>query len=182
MIFESAPWRRDLLRDATVLERWLAKPAGERRSVAIEKKMFIGAYAMRRLLESDKLSSSTETKNVRVDRFPSVKDLEKHDRWNIHEHYNLVSGKPVSLVIPRLLNLIIHSFIFQEWHDETENETNFVFTSDTKRNQFLWLMRSSTFVELMLFVANDIPHVHARRFDPERKQWIEWRGKGDPPW
>lgn len=182
MIYESAPWRQDLLRDAEMLERWLAEPLGERRSVVIEKKMFIGAFAMRRLLQSEKLSSTTENKNVGLDRFPSTKNLEKHDRWAVHQHYDFDAGEAASLVVPRLLDLIIHSFVFQEWHDEAANETNLVFTSDTQKNKFLWLIRSSAFVDLMRFVANDKPPMHARRFDTVKNEWIEWRGMGYPPW
>lgn len=181
MIFESAPWRSDLRRDAAVLERWLAKPVSERRSVIIEKKMFVGAYAMRRLLQSGKLSTSTESKNVSVDRFPSIKDMEKHDRWDIHQHYDFARGEPATLTIPRLFDLLIHSFVFQEWFDETERETKIVFTSDRTRNQYLWLISSSVFVTLMRFVADDNPPVYTRRFDAGRNRWVEWRGSGNPP-
>lgn len=181
MIFESAPWRSDLLRDAAVLERWLGKPVGERRSVIIEKKMFVGAYAMRRLLQSGKLSTSTESKNVSVDRFPSIKNMEKHNRWFIDEHYDFAKGEPANLTIPRLLDLLIHSFVFQEWFDESERETKIVFTSDRTRNQYLWLIRTSAFVTLMRFVADDNPAVYTRHFDAERNRWVEWRGVGNPP-
>lgn len=181
VIFESGPWRRDLIRDAATLERWLAKKVSESRSIIIEKKVFLAAYAMRRLLQSDKLSSSTETKNIRVDRFPSVKPLEKRDRWKLHEHYDFEAGSPAQITVPRLLNLIIHSFVFQEWYDDITCQTSVVFTSDTQRNKFLWLIPASAFVELMRFVAQDDPSSYFCRFDPERGEWLEWRGHGDPP-
>lgn len=181
MIYESAPWRQDLLRDADVLSRWLTKPPSGKRSVIIEKKVFTGAYIMRRLLQSDKLSSSTETRNVRLDRFPSIKPMQKHDRWDIHLHYDFPAGAQTALTIPRLLDLIIHSFIFQEWNDDVSGETKVVFTSDTKKDVFLWLISLPAFVDIMRFIANDVPQVNARRFDASADRWVEWRGSGTPP-
>ena len=181
MIFESTPWRNDLVRDAGVLERWLAKGASERRSIIIEKKVFVGAYAMRRLLQSDKLSSSIVSRNIQLSRFPAIKKIEKNDRWNIHPFFDFKAGKASNLTIPRLLDLIIHSFIFLEWYDELNNETNVVFTSDTKRDQFLWLLPLSKFVKLMRFVANDDPSSMVRWLDPIDNKWNEWRGIGGPP-
>jgi len=61
MISESAPWKDHLALDANLIERWAAKPRSTaRRSYIIEQKVFLTAYAMRKLLEGEKLSNSLE--------------------------------------------------------------------------------------------------------------------------
>ena len=142
----------------------------------IEKKVFMRAYAMRRLLQSDKLSSSIGSHNIKIHWFPSIRKIQKEDRWDIHQHYDVTASSPTSLTIPRILDLTIHSFIFREWYDHEEADTKIVFTSDIKRDAYLWLIGLPAFVEVMRFVANDVPHVLTRRFDPGTGSWVEQRG------
>ncbi|KRE15072.1 hypothetical protein ASE63_17700 [Bosea sp. Root381] len=70
MIHESAPWKAHLVRDARLIERWAAKPKhSERRSFLIERKVFLAAYAMRKLDDGIKLSDLL-TADMQVLRFP----------------------------------------------------------------------------------------------------------------
>ncbi|NBB42340.1 hypothetical protein [Sphingobium yanoikuyae] len=176
MIYESWPWRRDLLNDAAVLERWLFKPVSERRSVIIEKKMFMGAFAMRKLLESGKLSTATEARGVEIDQFPSMKKVLKHQRWEIHNHYDLQAGSKTTLPVRQLMNQMIHSFIFQEMNDDDVGSTSIVFTSDKTKDKRLMLIRVCAFVDLMRFIAMDNPTATIWRLDPETGERVEWRG------
>lgn len=179
MIYESWPWRHDLLKDADLIERWLRKPIGERRSVLLEKKVFVAAYAVRKLLESDKLSSATDKREIPIDRFPSIKPISKQDRWDIHLHYNLEHGSPDTLPLYRLIDLIIHSFIFLEWQNEDSDTWYFALTSDRTRDKELYLIAFDEYLKLLRYVANDDPQVIIYRRDPETNQRTEWRGRED---
>ncbi len=56
MIYESYPWKRDLLRDADIIERWAAKKTdSEYRSMLLEKKVFLSAFVIRKLIEDYKV-------------------------------------------------------------------------------------------------------------------------------
>ena len=58
MIRESGPWKAELLRDADLIERWAKKTVeSERRSTLLERKVFVSAYAIRRLNEAVRISS-----------------------------------------------------------------------------------------------------------------------------
>ena len=177
MIYESWPWRRDLMRDADILDRWAAKSMSERRSVLIEKKVFVAAYAMRRLLQAGKLSTSTDRKPVTVDQFPSIKPIGKQDRWDFHLHYDIAAGSSSTLPAYRLLDLIIHSFIFAEWQDEVNNRLMIAFTSDRTRDQHLYLVALTDFVDLIRFVATDDPEMIVWKRDPNTGERKEWRGR-----
>ena len=71
MIRESAPWKAELLRDADLIERWAKKTvASERRSALLERKVFVSAYAIRRLNEAVKISSRFREVTLPVTRLP----------------------------------------------------------------------------------------------------------------
>jgi hypothetical protein len=71
VINESWPWKRRLAKDADIIERWAAKPKiTDRRSFLLEEKIFLAAYAMRKLVEANKLSSSFEGSSINCRIFP----------------------------------------------------------------------------------------------------------------
>ena len=75
MIWESGPWKDRLLSDADLLERWAAKQSvTERRSYLLEQKIFISAYAIRKLFESEKVSSSFFDRSEHCVKFDSSSD------------------------------------------------------------------------------------------------------------
>ncbi|MCJ8518522.1 hypothetical protein ABID21_001154 [Pseudorhizobium tarimense] len=65
MIADSAPWKDELLKDADLIERWAAKARpSERGSILIERKVFVSAFAMRKLIECEKVSSDVEGRSL----------------------------------------------------------------------------------------------------------------------
>lgn len=183
MIYESWPWRQDLLKDADILDRWAVKAVTERRSALIEKKVFVGAYSMRRLLQSEKLSTITKNKSIACRRFRSINPMDWHGRWGVWDYYDLTNGTDTNLSFPRVLDLIIHSYIFMEFY-ETEDTTtpSIAFNSDMKRNDYLWSLPLSDFTSLMRFIAMDNPPNYQRRRIEGTGEWEVWQGFGDPPW
>jgi hypothetical protein len=65
MIWESGPWKNELLANARLLEQYAkSKRRSERRSFGVERTIFLSTYVMRKLWESGKLSSSWEKRKV----------------------------------------------------------------------------------------------------------------------
>jgi hypothetical protein len=182
VIFESWPWRQDLLRDASILRRWTDKPPTERRAFLFEKKIFTSAYAMRKLVESLKLSSDYGSYSVKCKTYPSLRPITWRDRWEFYEHYDMERPVEGSIAASALLNLIIHSFLFLEFVDEdTESILGFHITSDRRRNESLWQIGMNEYLSLMEHVAADNPSNFAMRFDKAKGEWAFWRGHGEPP-
>lgn len=74
MIHESGPWKTNLIRDTALTERWAAKPHHyDRRSFLIERKVFLAAYAMRKLDEDLKSSADLLAADMQVLRVPPTK-------------------------------------------------------------------------------------------------------------
>jgi hypothetical protein len=183
MIYESAPWRTLLLKDAKLLDAWAGKPkVTSRRSFLIEQKVFLAAYAMRKLIEAKKLSSSFESKSLRCEVFPAF-DGKKFTRWSNNQFeklYDLSRPSIQTLNVRDLLDLIIHSLIFQELFSEDQTIEGLAITSDRKRKN-LWFVNVKKFTSIMRQVACDSPSSVAAVANPETGEWIEWRGQGDAP-
>jgi hypothetical protein len=181
MIRESAPWKAELLRDAVLIERWAAKTVEtERRSVLLERKIFVSAYAIRRLNEAAKISSRFREVALPITRFPPTGT--SVDQWNVHrfdEHYDLTDDRTEQMPLFRFLNLIIHSLIFAEEINDRMQITGFAVTSDNSSEKGLYRIELKAFTDLMRDVGRDYPSTFVRRRVGD-KWWI-WTGDGEPP-
>ena len=191
MIQDSEPWKRQLRRDATLLERW-ARETGpsESRSFRIERRVFLAAYAMRKLAESLKVSTALLEKPIQVCRVegihPGSRDRNTHyfGLHNTHSfarHFDL--KRPIHDEMPRrrLINMIIHSIVYIELVSEAERYEGFYITSGREQRNGAYLVELSHYTALIRELARDYPSVVQHVFDPKRREWIAWSGHGDPP-
>jgi hypothetical protein len=180
MIRESGPWKAELLRDAELIERWANKTVvSERRSALLERKVFISAYAIRRLNEAVKISSRFREAMLAVTRFPRTATWVH--RWNIHrfdEHYDLKDDRIEQIPVFRFLNLIIHSAVFVEELNDRTQVTGFCVTPDSSSEKGLYRVGLEAFINLMRDVGRDSPanFVSVRVGDT----WWTWAGD-EPP-
>jgi hypothetical protein len=181
MIRESAPWKAELLRDADLVERWAAKTAvTERRSALLERKLFVSAYAIRRLHEAVKISSRFRDIALPVTRFPPTGSAT--NRWDIFDFddkYDTDNGQAERMPVFRFLNLLIHSLIFVEELNDREQVEGFLVTSDNASEKGLYHIELTTFVGLMRDVGRDYPTTFVRRRVGDG--WWAWTGNGEPP-
>lgn len=183
MIWESSPWKERLVSDAELLERWAAKKSvTERRSFLLEQKIFISAYAIRKLIEAQKLSSSLSGRSEQCQRFKAVsKQITTQNNHKLDELYDLEKPIAATLSVKRLINIIIHSFVFAEVVRNDMTIEGFYVTSDQKKYESLWLVDLGRFIELMRQVGKDYPSVGYKVFDPDENDWFVWNGHGEPP-
>ena len=183
MIHDSSPWKSHLARDADLIERWAAKRGhSERRSLLIERKAFLAAYAMRKLDEAAKLSTATLGTSMCVQRFPRTRT--GYSEVNSHRYDKFFDLKnPIQVELPRrrLLNLLIHSLVFVEVLGEAETYEAFMVTSDRDQAKGLVQVEVASFVALMRLVANDFPSSARRTLDTTTGRWRTWTGHGEPP-
>lgn len=183
MIYESAPWKRDLLRDADLIERWVVKPCSPRRSELFEKKIFLSAFAMRKLVEARRLSTSFLNRTVRALLLPSVG--RRPNRLNNHHfdrQYLLDEGVPTDLSATRLIDLVIHSYTFVESMDDDDVIQGFLIASDRTKDRGLYEIQVSDYLALMRTAGRDDPQMTVFRFNEKSGDYDVWRGpmpKGD---
>jgi len=182
-INESFPWKRALLRDAATLERRCAKTrATERRSFIVEQKVLLAAYSIRKLHQSEKLSTSFADRSMRCRSFePTRGRLTLWNNHNLHQLYDLGGNAERTLPALRVLDLLIHSVAFGEVVNDDNSVEGFLVTSDWKREEYLLLVEMTEFVRLMREVGGDSPEKAARVYDPAKDAYEVWRGSGEPP-
>jgi hypothetical protein len=181
MIRESGPWKAELRRDAELIERWAAKTVvSERRSALLERKLFVSAYALRRLNEAARISSRFREVTLPVTRFPPTGA--SVDQWNIFhfdEHYDMDHGSVEQMPMFGLLNLLIHSLIFEEFLNDAEQIVGFAVTSDNASEKGLYYVELKAFISIMREVGSDNPSHFVRRRIGDT--WWVWLGDGEPP-
>ncbi len=114
MIWDSVPWKEDLLRVADSLERRTTQRRWcERTSFLVERDVMNGAYALRKLNEARKISDE-----LAAETFAAREHLllgRPVDIWNRHdfyEHYDMEHPQPVQLALADFYNQVIHSWVW----------------------------------------------------------------------
>ena len=107
--------------------------------------------AIRKLLESDKLSDSCADQFVPVMEYPRVGDIP--DAWNWHHFdrfYEIHSGDWNSLSVEEVCNQIIHSFVFVVITAETgRGFAGVLVSSDRRRKKCLYQLDADPLIGLI---------------------------------
>jgi hypothetical protein len=80
----------------------------------------------------------------------------------------------------RLLNLLVHSFVFVEVIGENDVCEGFMVTSDYELSKGLVQVEMRAFVELMRDAASDNPSEMRYTRDAKTGRWIIWAGRELP--
>jgi hypothetical protein len=159
MIYESGPWKNWLLRAGKRLTA-LMQPTRTplRRGYAIESAIFLTAFTMRKLWESNKLSRDWKERTIPcwcyklTGNAPTV--LDRHD---IDEFYDLKRRVKGKITAPDLCNLLIHSFVVVPHFNRDGGLAGVFVASDRSRHgQLLWI-NSRYFTKLLVTTGHDYP-------------------------
>ena len=169
--------------DARELDRRAAtRRSTEKRAAAIERTVLLGAYVMRKLDDSKKLSTSWRGRAIRCVRHEPVGPRPNLANWQaIDVHYDLDRSRREVLGARALCDMVIHSYIFLLLGAEDRSVAGFLVTSDTRRADGLWRIGVGDFVRLMEQTADDRPTSILMVRDDETDEYEMWRGRGQPP-
>lgn len=162
MILESSPWKDDLLKDGALIEKYAQKStASEYRFVLLEKKIFLTAYAMRKLVEAPaKVTDQIRSTNINCLEYPSAgTGLDEMNWHHVERHFDFGASKKSSIKVRNLFNEIIHSFVFVFINEGAEKSpiSGFLVASDWKKNTRLLEISIENYVQLVQQVANSNP-------------------------
>ncbi|MBV7510072.1 hypothetical protein [Pseudomonas sp. PDM25] len=174
MIYESRYWKQPLVRSAGWLEKVLIKDGelSERDLASAEREMFIGFYAVRKLLETFKLSEATKHLTYDLTFYPVRQDasVDYFNRSDIHEHYEFDKGVADRKDVGFICNQVIHSFVFVLTLAESGAEGAFL-ASDTMRHRRLYFIPLEHIVHLFRTVGRDYPAQQNFVRDEKTGQW-----------
>lgn len=175
MIHESRYWKEPLLRAAT----WLSKlcvedgDASERSLVRVERELFIGFYAIRKLLETFKVSTSTKELKFELQAYAAISDR-KADYFNRTDIENLFElDRPIKEQrdIGFLCNQIVHSYIFIIDIREDGTLNGFFVASDSMRFKKLYFIELGQVAHAFRLVGKDYPSNMQYKRNIETGQW-----------
>jgi len=169
MIWESEPWKTQLLKDADIIDRWSRKKTpSEYRSILLEKKIFISAYAVRKLMEGEKLSTFLKTEKLPCIKYRGCSDhITRMNNHHIERHYDLEKPMQEHIKAYDLMNLIIHSYTFVEQLTDDLGVGGIYLTTDRKRHEWLWFFNIDSIVGFFKQVGHDNFSISQRVFDKE---------------
>lgn len=158
MIYESSPWKDDLKRTAKYLRELSCNKLGgsERRLVAIEKKIMLGFYSIRKLIEARKLTKRVELHHVNLNKYKykvgggcQIDLLSRHDMLRF---YDLDTPVSETMLLKWVCDKFVHSYVFEYVVDSEGIFSAILFNSDKTRHE--WLYEIS--VENVVYVFEEI--------------------------
>lgn len=163
MIWESYYWKRDLLSTVSWLKRNRNKfvsaegDTSEELLVKLEKRILIGFYSIRKLLEAKKLSEKICTYQLPVQYFKNIKNVDHFNWHKIDELFDLDSscGEHIKLVV--LVNYFIHSYIFLPSFED-ELLSGMLISSDRVKNKKLYFITTEQIYSLFTLAGSDYPN------------------------
>lgn len=133
---------------------------------AVEQDVFLGAYAIRKLIESQKISDEVESMTLRAAAFaPRGKPVDVMNWFKLDRVYDLDRSAAVDVSLRDWCNQVVHSFVFVV-DAELTGLTGFFIASDRAKDTRLLHFAIDVVVDAMQRVADDvIAHAHWQRDD-----------------
>lgn len=157
MIHDSTPWRSELWKHSQWLQKYKTQKRWPEASlVRLEESIVLCAYIARKLAEAHKLPEACLALHVPATKYPRLKSCMTYMNWHkLPEHYDLDNGEHDKIHVPKLLNLLIHSYVLILGVDEQDGFHSVIFNSDRTRSEAVWNIRAAHFVQLIERVATD---------------------------
>jgi hypothetical protein len=182
MIWESWPWKQLLgeselrLLDSLQSVSTAAEDVEDLKAAQLEMHIFNTAYALRKLLDSGKLSFQAEQAavlcteyNAKGEAFPDTLTADRVFRF-----YDFDNPLQRSFAVRDLVNRLIHScvFLFEYVDENNDAPFAFVFNSDNTRNK-IWRIEWVDYHHLLSLVAHDdVTDVELQRDGRGLELWL----------
>lgn len=167
MINESYYWKQSLLDAASWMRRLkLTERSSSRSFVRLEREVFVGFYAIRKLVQSTKVTDLVRKKTFDLVSFRCMKRVDPLGFCRIDESYDLSSAIVETHDLLFLCNQFIHSHLFLPVMDENSRLTGFYVNSDLIAQKKIFLVDLSQLLEAFRIVGRDDPCHIAMVLDP----------------
>ncbi|HEY3307230.1 MAG TPA: hypothetical protein VGJ93_02130 [Desulfuromonadaceae bacterium] len=174
MIFESAPWKEELLKIADRLERrYNQKRWSERSLFLLEREVFVGFFSVRKLMESNKISDKIKEKEVELAVYPAgEKPVTLLNQHKFPELYDLYAGKTDRLTYHDICNQFIHSSIFAPFTPFGKSLVGAYIASDRAKKKQLYYITLVKIVEIFKNVGSDEASELVMTFDDKKQEYV----------
>jgi hypothetical protein len=172
MLTSALQWKQELLRSAARLEKKTTqKRWTDQTAFIVERDVMVGAYAIRKLLETPgRVSDHARTLHVPV-LSHSLDTTTRVTWWTaLHwwELYDMETYSTQRIPLRHFCNSLIHSFVFA-FHPTPDNDglAGMFVNSEYESKKALFFIATETFVELFRAIGNDDVHALGYTLPPK---------------
>ena len=158
MIWDSVPWKADLLATAKRLEKMIrTRQPSERRLRALEKELFIGFYSIRKLIEANLVSTTTKKLEVPLVSYPSTGKKTTMINWHrVDQLFDFSKGRAHAVRLLDLANKMIHSYVYLPMTTSATGPVKWILiASDRQRNHSIHEIELSSYPRNRVVIARD---------------------------
>lgn len=168
MIYNSEDWKKELKKINKRL-----KTSKYRKFFTIEKDIFISAFIVRKLIESDKMTDRIDNYMLDTVAYKPIKEINRIHCYIEEKEYNWKEKTKIRLEAKKICNFLIHSYVFNLVFAERERKVEkFLVSSDYDRNKYLYEVNLKEWIKFLEEVINDdIIELH-RHYEKNKKDYI----------
>lgn len=172
MIWESYHWKEPLLKERKYLSKFHATPNTKESTFAgLEKRIFISFYAIRKLIDADKLTTAYLSRKWNIAKYPNMGFVDIMNWHNFDKKYDLSKETYETRDLEWICNQVIHSFVFILNFRESGLFDGIFVSSDRNKNKCIYCFTRKLIFELFDLIGNDYPPA-SRRVRGKDGQWI----------
>ena len=178
MIYESYPWKQDLLRRKRLIQKYnradlLSEDSDDRAYTVIEKAVFYSAFIIRKLIDCKvKVSDEVDAYIFTLKGIRPKKDIDLMHRWPDENTHDWDDEKTYTKSGAEICNWLIHSYIFLFCFDENGTIDSFYVSSDYDRNKLLYRVELKDWITYMEFVGSDYIVASDMHVDENKKDYV----------
>ena len=173
MIADSRFYKNDLLDFTDQIEWWLQNGRWvDRRWYEFERGLVVAFFAVRRLIESHKLSIAIANQSLLLQRYECAgKPVTLMNRFDLDELYDIERPTAVRKPLLFVANQIIHSYVLAYWKERRNVGVTVFFSSDRERNKSAYSVSTGVLIPLFRSVGSDYPDSGTFRFNDKRQDY-----------
>lgn len=167
MIDQSHHWKEPLVRAANWMQRAKFDSADpDRTLVRLEREIFIGFYAIRKLLDTMKVTDKTRAMSFTLKYVPAIGKVDFLSWHHIEVNYDHDSVHSEERDFLFLCNLFIHSYVYTPFIDDDRIAGVYV-ASDRIRSKKLYIIDLTQIILAFRSVGRDNPRKVSILRDPD---------------
>jgi hypothetical protein len=172
MIFDSGPWKSDLLATATWLDKVRINQRNyERNLFRVEKEVFNGFYAVRKLLDTFKVTDKTKAKTFNLKWSRQIRTVDYQNWHHLEKNFDLKATHKETRNIRFLCDQFIHSYVFIPRLGTSGRLSGFYISSDRMRHEKLYFISARQVLSVFRTVGRDDPTQAYGQRDPVTGQF-----------
>lgn len=178
MIYESYPWKQDLLRRKRLIQKYnradlLSEDIDDKAYTVIEKAVFYSAFIIRKLIDCRvKVSDEVDAYKFILKGLRPKKNIDLMHRWPDEKTHDWEHEATYTKSGAEICNWLIHSYIFFFGFNERDEIDSFYVSSDYDRNKLLYRIELKDWIAYMEFVGSDYIVATDMHIDESKKDYV----------